>query len=297
MVEKVRHAFGNSANVESALESGAIDAYDILLLDGDTDNPKIGWVDKNGKAVILKDEKVDLTEVEADVEALEAEMVKKANAIEVEEKLDKVATESVATAKAYTDGKVEAAIAEHLAKKYEVANVPIGTLVDYEENEIRIMCPENSVFTKQAVGEGGDSDSYYMTFKTYVYDDNVVGYVEHLGDKSDEEILTDLKTDEYGRKYQPTWLPLAKYDEASDSWTYHGKNSSEEKFIGWDYQIDWYDANGVMIGSDSVRINLSNEECHFGNKPYYVGSMMKDIDTKIEERIAEMESAWEIVEF
>jgi hypothetical protein len=53
-IDKARHAFGNSANLESALQSGAIDAYDILFLDGDTE-PKVGWVDKNGVIRIVED--------------------------------------------------------------------------------------------------------------------------------------------------------------------------------------------------------------------------------------------------
>ena len=53
--DRARHAYGNSANLESALQSGAIDAYDVLFLDGDT-NPKIGWVDKNGSIKIVDTE-------------------------------------------------------------------------------------------------------------------------------------------------------------------------------------------------------------------------------------------------
>ena len=83
-MHKAKHAFGNSADVEKALQAGKIDNYDILFLDGDTDNPKIGWIDKNGSPVILKDEKADLSEVEADVEALESAMAEKANASDVE---------------------------------------------------------------------------------------------------------------------------------------------------------------------------------------------------------------------
>ena len=293
MPNKAKHAFGSSSAVESALEQGLIDKRDILFLDEETDNPKIGWIAKDGKPVILKDEKADLSGIEADVEALETEMAKKADAEEVEEKLEKVATDSVAAAKEYTDGKVEAAVKEHLVKKFEISDVPDGTLVDYRDGEIRICCPSGTVFTKQSVGAGGDPDCYYMTLKTFVFDDNVVGYIEHLNGNADEEILTDLKTDKYDRRYQPTWLALAKYDETADSWTYYGANSSEEKMIGWDYRIDFYDANGIMIGSDSVRINLSNEECHFVNEPYYVGKMMKEV----EEKIASVESAFSIVEF
>lgn len=83
MAMKAKHAFGNLADVEKALETGRIDSYDILFLDGDTE-PKIGWIDKNGNPVILKDEKADLSEVEADVEALESAMAEKANASDVE---------------------------------------------------------------------------------------------------------------------------------------------------------------------------------------------------------------------
>lgn len=156
------------------------------------------------------------------------------------------------------------------ARKYEIADVPAGTLVKYSDDEIRIMCPANAQFVKQAVGVGGDANSYYLTFKTYVPNDSVAGYIEHLGDKVDSEILTTFSTDAHGRRYQATWLALAKYDEATGTWTYYGKSSSENKYIGWDYRIDWYDANNVMIASDCVRINLSNEDCHHNAKPYYM---------------------------
>lgn len=53
MSGQAKHAYGNSENLMKAVESGAVDAYDILLLDGDTD-PKIGWVDKDGKVKIVK---------------------------------------------------------------------------------------------------------------------------------------------------------------------------------------------------------------------------------------------------
>lgn len=52
-----KHAFGSSENIDVALESSAIDAYDILFLDGETAEPKIGWIDKNGNKVIIKDRK------------------------------------------------------------------------------------------------------------------------------------------------------------------------------------------------------------------------------------------------
>ena len=99
--------------------------------------------------------------------------------------------------------------------EYEITDVPAGTLVNYRDGEIRIMCPVDAVFTKQAVGAGGDANCYYVTLKTYApNDEGIVGYIEHLGEQVDSEVLTDLKTDAKGRKYQPTWLAVAKYDEA-----------------------------------------------------------------------------------
>lgn len=179
------------------------------------------------------------------------------------------------------------------ARKYDISDVPVGTLVNYGENEIRIMCPNDAEFKKQAVGANGDTNTYYLTLKTYCPSDNVVGYIEHLGDQVDAEVLTDIKIDAYGRRYQPTWLGLAKYDEATGVWSYYGKNSTIDKFIGWDYQIDWYNADGVMIASDSIRINLSNEECHNLIRPYYGPN--NDISTEIielQETIEEMKEMY-----
>lgn len=288
-MEKAKHAFGALENIDAAISSGKIDSFDILFVKDANGKPYVGWIDKDGNKVIVDDS--------AEIEALESEIATKADATEVEEKIGKAVTDSVSEAKAYTDGKVDAAIAEHLAQKYEVVDAPAGTLVKMNENEIRIMCPHDAKYHLQNVGANGDSNTYYVTFKTYVYDDNVVGYKEHLGSSVDAEILTDFKTDEYGRRYQPTWLGVAKYDKTTDTWTYYGANSNENKMIGWDYQLDLFDANGVMIASDSIRINLSNENCHFEIKPYYIGGMMKEIDTKIEEKIKEVESSYEVIEF
>lgn len=301
-MQKAKHAFGMLENVDSAISSGKIDAYDIIFAKDANGKQYVGWVDKDGQKEIV-DPYFEVSELKTQVNA---ELANKANAKEVETKLaTKADASDVETkfedAKAYTDGKVEsaveAAMSEHLVKRYVVEDVPTGTLVDYFDKEIRIMCPSDAEFVKQAVGTGGDTNTYYMTFKTYAPSDDVVGYIEHLGNQVDSEILIDLKTDEYGRKYQPTWLGLAKYDETTDTWTYYGASSSAEKYIGWNYQIDWYDADGKMVKSDMVRINLSNEECHNIVEPYYIGSVRKEIDTKIEEKIAEVEGAIEIVEF
>ena len=177
--------------------------------------------------------------------------------------------------------------------KYEVADAPYGTLVNYGEDEIRIMCPAGAEYVKQNVGAGGDANTYYFTFKTYAPSENAVGYIEHLGGQSDSEILTNLSVDEFGRKYQPTWLGLAKYDETAGVWNYYGVNSSTNKYIGWDYRIDWYDANGVMISTDSIRINLSNEDCHNNDKPYYMAEYATSTDVaSVKESISNLENGF-----
>ena len=77
MANRAKHAFGSSSGIEAALQSGKIDSFDILFLDGDTNSPKIGWIDRNGKPVIVTDEKADLSELEAEVANLETEISKK----------------------------------------------------------------------------------------------------------------------------------------------------------------------------------------------------------------------------
>ena len=289
-----RHAFGTVENLQYAIDNNLVDEHDVLFLKDKDGKASIGWIDKNGQVVMVTDEKADLSKVEADVDALESdvevlekEMANKADAEFVNAELNELnsgVAELVADVAAYEKA--------HKKITFEVTNVPVGTLVKYLHNEIRIMCPVDAEFTKQSVGAGGDVSNYYMTFKTYAPED-AVGYIEHLGNQMDEEVLNDLKTDQYGRKYQPTWLAIAKYDEASDVWNYYGKNSSLERYIGWDYQIDWYNVDGVMIASDSVRINLSNEDCHYTNEPYYISNA----NAEINKQFAELMEAMTVIEF
>jgi hypothetical protein len=167
------------------------------------------------------------------------------------------------------------------ARKYEISNVPTGTLVDYSDYEIRVMCPVDAVFTKQNVGSNGNPDMYYMTFKAYA-PEGAVSFKE--GDRG--VIIDEMHTfnesasgiDEYGRSYSVCWLALASYNAASDTWNYFGKNSNINKYIGWDYCVEWYDKNGNKIGYDDIRINLSNENCHNVNKPYYMANYLTSKD-------------------
>lgn len=241
----------------------------VYVFDGENYNP------------MYKDHTEELKDLTDRVDALEDADV------EISGKITDLETETATISEYISDleDKIEAleekcgSDCEYLYEKvkYEITDTPVGTLVDYFDKEIRIMCPVNTEFTKQNVGTGGDVNSNYMTLKTYAPVD-AVGYIEHLGNAVDKEILNDLTVDKYGRKYQPTWLALAKYDEATGVWTYNGANSTVKKYIGWDYQIDWYNADGIMIASDSVRINLSNEECHYAIEPFYIGKLTAEVD-------------------
>ena len=170
-------------------------------------------------------------------------------------------------------------------EKYRISNVPEGTIVDYREKEIRIMCPEDAVFTQQQVGEGGNPNMYYMTFTTYA-PEGAVTFKE--GDKGVivDEVLDFEKTagtgvDEHGRKFKNHWFALANFN--GSTWNYFGKTSSTKKYIGWTYVVEWYDAEGNVIDSDCIRINLSNKDCHSALEPSYVNAMKAELEGRLED--------------
>ena len=164
--------------------------------------------------------------------------------------------------------------------KYEITNKPVGTLVDYREKEIRVMCPADTKWVKQTVGATGNANMYYMGFKAYAPDGAVSFKEGDQGTLVDTVFTFDddfAGVDEFGRKYSICWLALASYNTSTDTWTYFGKNSSAKKYVGWTYVVEWYDANGTVIESDSIRINLSNESCHNVIEPYYMANVVKEV--------------------
>lgn len=159
--------------------------------------------------------------------------------------------------------------------KYEITNTPLGTLVDYREKEIRVMCPVDTKWEKQSIGETGNANMYYMGFKAYA-PDGAVGFKE-----GDRGVIVDeyfdfngdfAGTDEYGRNYSICWLALASYNATTNEWTYFGESSSAEKYIGWTYVVEWYGANDKVIGMDTIRINLANEACFQSTTPHYINN-------------------------
>ena len=120
---------------------------------------------------------------------------------------------------------------EHV--KYEISHKPEGALVDYRENEIRVMVPADHQWTKQTVGSTGNANMYYMGFKAYA-PEGAVSFKE--GDRGvivDQMFTFDddfAGIDEFGRKYSICWLALASYNEDSKTWKYFGANSSFKKY-------------------------------------------------------------------
>lgn len=161
-------------------------------------------------------------------------------------------------------------------KKFEIFSKPQGALVKYGEKEIRIMCPKDTDWKLQEVGNTGNANMYYLGFKAYAPKE-AVSFKEGDQGKIKDEIFTfdnDFAgVDEFGRKYSVVWLAAAQYDSADNSWIYFGANSTTQHYVGWTYVVEWYDANDVKIASDSIRINLSNEECHDEIEPYYMGAI------------------------
>lgn len=93
MANKARHAFGLFENVDEALQSKVINAYDILFLKDENGNPYIGWIDKDGNKVIIDNS--------SELAALETAIATKASAEDIsvlESKLStKVDSETVQT--------------------------------------------------------------------------------------------------------------------------------------------------------------------------------------------------------
>lgn len=166
--------------------------------------------------------------------------------------------------------------------KYEVSHKPTGTLVDYREKEVRIMCPKDTEWTVQNVGPTGDKTKHYLGFKAYA-PEGAFSFKEDLAlDVLDNTryYFTDndfAGIDPDGCKYSIFWLAAASLNDGV--WTYYGASSTSNKYIGWYYTVEWYDEEEKLIGTDTIRINLSNEYCHYIIEDYYMGEYQKKTDS------------------
>lgn len=118
MADKARHAFGMLENIDSALSSGAIDAYDILFVKNADGKPLVGWIDKDGNKVIVDDS--------AELNALAEEIATKVSSADIEAAIaTKANVSDVEALEAQLEAKVdvetvETLIKEHTESAYEV---------------------------------------------------------------------------------------------------------------------------------------------------------------------------------
>ena len=130
-VLKSRHAFGSEANIDSALDQGLIDAYDILFLDGDTE-PKIGWVDKDGvvrmvedKAQVVRVEELPTTDGDENVVYIydnECYIWNGTQCVSMSKSADLTTLEDqVAELETQMEAKVDAATVQNMIKEYSDA--------------------------------------------------------------------------------------------------------------------------------------------------------------------------------
>ena len=93
MADKAKHAHGSRKNLEAAIASGSVDAFDVLFLSGEDENPAMGWLDKNGNPIIISPAD-EVSKLETQVEA---ELATKADASKVEALQTEIATKVDAT--------------------------------------------------------------------------------------------------------------------------------------------------------------------------------------------------------
>jgi hypothetical protein len=125
MAEKAKHAFGALENIDSAISSGKIDAYDILFVKDSEGKPYVGWIDKDGKKVIV-DHTPDLTKLEGE---FEAQIAAKANIEDVEALEGQISTKAEAAdvdaLEVEIANKVDVDTVQNMIKEYSSAVIEV----------------------------------------------------------------------------------------------------------------------------------------------------------------------------
>lgn len=160
--------------------------------------------------------------------------------------------------------------------KYEVLPVD-GMLVTYRGDEIRLNT-QRVTPNLQNVGEGGSANTYYITFRAYA-PEGATHSIEHDGNQSDPEPLP-LSVDSLGRKYSVIWSGIAVTYDNGNTWTKWGDMSTKDKCLGFTYTFDWY-SEDTLIGTDTVRLVLTNDTCHNELVPDVIARRMNEMNEKL----------------
>ena len=176
---------------------------------------------------------------------------------DVDEFATKEALQAVAT-------DVDALAITTAKERYEVIRVP-GLEVIHRDDEIRLNT-EHVELAPQNVGDGGESNAYYIGIKIYAPEgaerirQNITSAP---GIQKDKEIVpfTATDIDSYGRKYSIIWVKCAVYQNGA--WLNYGMNSTSAKCLGYYYSVEWYDNNSNIIENDSIHVVFTNDACHY----------------------------------
>lgn len=142
-------------------------------------------------------------------------------------------------------------------QKYEVLPIE-GMLIQYRDGEIRLNT-QRVIPSIQQVGETGNPNMYYATFRAFA-PEGATQCKEGLNGNIDAE-YSALATDTYGRKYTTIWSAIANTSDGGTTWTKWGDSSNLDKYLGFYYHFEWYNGN-TLIGTDKVRVILTNDSCH-----------------------------------
>ena len=89
--------------------------------------------------------------------------------------------------------------------------------------------------------------------------------------------FTSLATDNTGRKYTTIWAAIANTSDGGQTWAKWGDSSTIDKYLGFYYNFHWY-SEDTLIGTDKVRVILTNDKCHNDLVP---DAIARRIDDKV----------------
>ena len=209
---------------------------------------------------------------------------------DVDEFATKEALQTVATS-------VDALAITTAKERYEVIRVP-GLEVMHRDDEIRLNT-EHVELAPQNVGNGGESNAYYVGIKVYAPEgaerirQNITSAP---GIQKDKEIVpfTATDIDSYGRKYSTIWVKCAVYQNGA--WLNYGMNSTSAKCLGYYYTVEWYDNNGNIIENDSIHVVFTNDACHYSAISDAVSRRITSVEDTIVTNITQLTQDIENIE-
>lgn len=296
------------SNINNAVRFLGVSSTDpmsgVVTIDGEVVSPVAGDVviyqhkeyicDKNGSFIELGDESSYLTKSQAEADFLKKEEASKTYETkeDAQEKLDQLRGElSLIDVKDIAWAKKDANETE-----YEVISAVDGFLTDDSQNDFRVFIPKGSHYELQNVGEGGQSNQYYMTVRAWAPRADINGCRKGDYTKYNSQFagLEKVSIDpESGRPYVDFWFAIAYTQDGGTTWTEYADLSTGTKYIGFCWLVEWY-VDEKLVSSSSKKFTLVNDrEMFYNNKDWYVlaleaqlqeaNSKLKGVETQLEE--------------